>query len=262
MLQKKILLKKRILIILLFLLTSESYSLDYSNEGLPGSYGQSDIEAAEQPDPTDRQKQLYPINPIDSATAKQETSKQQDLSNPDNSNAGRSVPGSSNPRALNSNGTVPAGAPVGTPANVIAPRVIQSNSPSTLRSTTSNPEQPENEIETSINQNPLVADETITETIRTKVVNNPYLSSSTVLVVLTQNGVVTLTGVVQTLAQKEAIEAIAQDTAGVKQVRSELTIEGISVTPEIVPGFEQAPLIPEYSPGLQQPPLVPPQPGR
>lgn len=196
-LQSKFILSLALKLLLFFILPIHCV-VALSNEGLPGSYGQSDIENAEQPDATDRSQQLYPIPPIDSGTIKKET-----------------------PNKTKGSSTGPNG---------------------------NSRDDAENQIENSLNQNPVMADEIITETIRTKVANDPHVSSS-ILIVLTQHGVVTLTGVVQTISEKEAVEAIAQDTAGVREVHSRITIEPQG-------GFAS----PEYSPGLQQPPLVPPTP--
>ena len=66
----------------------------------------------------------------------------------------------------------------------------------------------------------------ITSTIRSAVMEQDALSMNAKNVkIITQNGVVTLRGPVKSAAEKDAIRATAQRTAGVKRVDDQLEIE-------------------------------------
>ena len=78
-----------------------------------------------------------------------------------------------------------------------------------------------------------LSDEDIAESIRHAYVNDPRVFSFNPDVKV-KNGSVTLTGTVDNLKAKQAAAQIAQNTAGVKQVKNNLSIRGASLSDDLV----------------------------
>src|SRR5262245_41395120 len=69
------------------------------------------------------------------------------------------------------------------------------------------------------------SDTTITTTVKNKLATDPD-TSATKINVDTSGGVVTLSGAVQTDAEKAEVERLARNTTGVRQVVNNITVEG------------------------------------
>jgi len=78
------------------------------------------------------------------------------------------------------------------------------------------------------------SDQTITADIQAKLFQDPVLKTRDIQV-SAQNGVVTLGGTVNTDLEKAAVERLANQETGVKQVVDQLTVSSASVAPAIAP---------------------------
>lgn len=79
-----------------------------------------------------------------------------------------------------------------------------------------------------LDQNENQADIDFTARIRQRVVDSNMSTSAQNVMIVTQNGQVTLQGAVKTAEEKERIETIARDVAGADRVTSQLQVDSNS----------------------------------